>query len=149
MELNLKHVASLLVSQLLRDVQNRVKAEVVEINDDPGHPDLHKLLYSEKKELTEKGILLTKGNRDVGAIRKVAITYSNEPEEESRVSYTKGFNSSQSNKSKMHLETRTSRGNCYICGNDHFWRYCPKKRCPACGQKAHTLKDCNSKQSKL
>ena len=40
------------------------------------------------------------------------------------------------------------RRNCYICGGKHFWKFCPEKRCPSCGQKGHVLKDCSKVHKK-
>ena len=33
---------------------------------------------------------------------------------------------------------------CYICGGNHFWRYCENKCCPAWG---HSLRNCSRKKS--
>ena len=35
-------------------------------------------------------------------------------------------------------------GSCYICGGKHFWKFCPDKRCPSCGQKGHPIRDCST-----
>ena len=35
---------------------------------------------------------------------------------------------------------------CYICGEDHFWRYCTKKCCPICDGKGHSISNCQRKK---
>ena len=56
------------------------------------------------------------------------------------VSYSRGYRRGQGRPPKR-------KEGCYICGDNHFWKYCPQKRCPACGQKGHKLQDCKSSKS--
>ena len=42
------------------------------------------------------------------------------------------------------FQEQQSKRVCYICGGRHFWKYCPDKCCPGCGQKGHILKDCST-----
>ena len=56
------------------------------------------------------------------------------------VSYSRGYRRGQGRPPKR-------KEGYYICGDNHFWKYCPQKRCPACGQKGHKLQDCKSSKS--
>ena len=149
--LGLKHVASLLASELPRDIQTRIKTEVAGINDSLEHEDAHKLIRTVRNELTEKGYALDKGNRNFAAVSKVALARNDDQAEEinsietpERVAYTRGPENTYRTKPKF--KPRPVEG-CFICGGRHAWRFCPDKRCPACGQKGHFLKDCPTDRS--
>ena len=90
---------------------------------------------------------MDKGNRDFAAISKVALVHEEDPlkeahiETQERVAYSRG--SANAYKAKPRPRPRQNEG-CFICGGRHAWRFFPDKRCPACGQKGHTLKDCST-----
>ena len=80
-KLGLKHVASIMAGQLSREIQNKIKGNITEIDDDLEHADAHKLLRTIKVELVDKGYAIDKGNRSFEAVSKVATVQSKEPEE--------------------------------------------------------------------
>ena len=59
----LKFVASMVSSQLPKEVQNRVKTTVSEINDNLDHPDAFKFVTEVKFSLSEKGFAMNLGAR--------------------------------------------------------------------------------------
>ena len=36
---------------------------------------------------------------------------------------------------------------CFICGDNHQWRFCPNKCCPMCGERGHSFNNCPRKKS--
>ena len=130
------------------------KDKVRGIGDDLEGDQGRELIQVVKRELTEHGHPLNKGNRDFEGIAKVAVVSklevyaetasTNETDSEEKfapifrntVSYSRGFRRCQSKSSTKRRE------GCYICREDYFWKYCPQKRCPACGQKGHRLQEC-------
>lgn len=100
--------------------------------------------------MAEKGYALNKGNRNFEAVTKVAVIHLIDDEGDSntdtppKVAYVRGqagFRRRGQNPRSRRVE------GCYICGGRHSWRFCPEKRCPACGEKGHILKDCTVKRS--
>ena len=69
----MKFLASILAAQLPRDVQARVKDKVRDIGDELEGDQGRELIQVVKRELTEHGHLLNKGNRDFEGIAKVAV----------------------------------------------------------------------------
>ena len=143
-KLGLKHVASLLAAHVPRDVHTRVKAAVTGINDSLEHEDAYKLIRSVKTELTEKGYVLYKGNRNFESITKVAVIEHNDAgnvdslEQANQVAYLKGQPNNWRPK-RTGKSRRTSGSGCYICGDRHAWRFCPEKRCRSCGQQKPSI----------
>ena len=147
--MGLKHVSSLLAAQLPREIQTRIKAEDIDINDNLEHADDHKLIATVKSEMTEEGYALNKGNRNFEAVTKVAVIHPIDDEGDfstetpPTVAYVRG----QSSFKRRGQNPRSKRvEGCYICGGRHSWRFCPDKRSPACGEKDHILKDCSVKR---
>ena len=132
----MKFLASIVASQLPRDVQARVKDRVKAIGDDLEGDQGRELIQVVKRELTEHGHPLNRGNRDFEGIAKVAViskpeTYpesastsgtDNEekpaPNIRNTVSYSRGFRRGQSSLSRSSTKRREG---CYICGENHFW----------------------------
>ena len=139
----LKHVASLLAAQLPRDIQTRIKAEITDIDDGLEHEHAHKLIRTVKNELVEEGYGLNKGNRDFEGLAKVAVIHAGVTADEinsepsKSVAHTRGAFSNH--RARQEFKSRQSDG-CFIYGRSHPWRFCPDKRCPACGQKGHVVK---------
>ena len=69
----MKFLASIVASQLPRDVQTRVKERVRAIGDDLEGDQGRELIQVVKRELTEHGHPLNRGNRDFEGIAKVAV----------------------------------------------------------------------------
>ena len=91
---------------------------------------------------------MNKGNRDFEAIAKEAVVHTGKtadeitPESLKSVAYI-GVRSVITGRNKFKF--RQSDG-CFICGRSHPWHFCPDKRCPACSQKGHVVKDYPSKR---
>ena len=108
----MKFLASILVAQLPRDVQARVKDRVRDIGDDLEGNQGRELIQVVNCELTEHGHLPNKGNRDFERIAKVAVVSKLEayaktastseeksaPRLRNTVSHSLGFRRGQSSK---------------------------------------------------
>ena len=145
----LKFVASMVSSQLPKEVQNRVKGTVTAVNEDLDHADAFKLVAEVKEGLTDKGFALNLGNklcaRRVATIgEKDKATYESELVEPQDSNDRVAFARSNPVWRKQSKGQGQGKRACYICGGRHFWKYCPDKRCPGCGQKGHLLKDCST-----
>ena len=145
----LKFIGSLVSTQLPKEVQNRIKDTAIALNDDLEHADAFKFIAEVKQILTDKGIALNLGNRsavqgiNLATLKEKEVTNMDDSESDSqdRVAYARG---KQGWKRKPRpSEYQETRG-CFICGGKHPWRFCPEKRCPSCGQRGHTLRNCTS-----
>ena len=47
---------------------------------------------------------------------------------------------------KFRTQPTQFKAGCYICGEDHLWRYCTKKYCPLCGYRGHAINNCPRKK---
>ena len=147
----LKFVASMVSSQLPKEVQNRVKGTVTAINEDLEHADAFKLIAEIKETLTDRGFALNLGSRNGQPTNTIATVKEGSEDGDllecteiycpnNRVAFTRNR---QGGKRQTRGSEQQERRDCYICGGRHYWRFCPEKRCPSCGQKGHTLKDCS------
>ena len=66
-------------------------------------------------------------------------------DQDPEVNYVQGHyapSKSKSYKPPRNSQDSKKRGGCYICGKEHFWKFCPDKRCAICGDKGHPMRDC-------
>ena len=154
--LDFKFVAALVASQLPRDVEAKIKGTVLEVGGDLESADSRKLLADIKRQLNDRGHALDMGCRDFERIVKVAAlsdTADDDPSEadkekdeisERSIAYTQ-----QRGKRgrRYRAQAQPPKSGCYICGEDHQWRYCTKKCCPVCGNRGHSISDCHRKKS--
>ena len=151
----MKFVASILASQLPKDIQSKLRDKVRDVNDDIEGVDGRELIRLVKRELVERGYPLDLGNKDFEKIRRVAVVseavepasacQTNDstellPPGDEMVAYAKTNRTPKWNR-QPRQSMPTTRG-CYICGGSHSWKYCPEKCCPGCGEKGHVLRDC-------
>ena len=69
----MKFVASILASQLPKDIQSKLRDKVRDVNDDIEGVDGRELIRLVKRELVERGYPLDLGNKDFEKIRRVAV----------------------------------------------------------------------------
>ena len=164
----MKFVASLLASQLPKDIQSKVRDKVKGVDDNIEGADGRRLITTIKRELVERGYPLDLGNKDFEMIKKVAVlsdaaelsrsinSTSDDvelpPPSDDTVAYFKA-NPRGAKWGRQSKQTVPPARGCYICGESHMWKYCPEKRCPGCGERGHTLKEClnrgGAKRSKI
>ena len=146
----LKLVASMVSAQLTKEVQNRLKGSVTGIDEDLDHPDAFKFVV-EVKGLTDKGFALNLGNRHSAHHNRIATV-----KEKSESTLDSDQIQPQHSKDRVALarsrsgwrkqaksQDQPDKRACYICNGKYFWKYCPDKRCPACGQN-DLLNDCRT-----
>ena len=150
---DLKFVASLVASQLLRDVDSKVKCAVVGIVGDLESAESRELLVNIKRELRNGEHSLEKGYRDVERVTKVAslseqekMSFGSTPtnadlsgldgDEFAPTAETIAYTRPSDKKGrKFRTQPTQFKAGCYICGEDDLWRYCTNKYCPLCGNR--------------
>ena len=161
--MGMKFVASILASQLPKDIQSKLRDKVRDVDDDIDGVDGQELIRTVKRELTERGYLLDMGSKDFEKVKRVAVlskpivahppqspTAEDSTEPQPPMNDMVAYSRSQTRSSHWTRQPRTRQSSspvrgCYICGGSHAWKYCPEKRCPICGEKGHTLKECQRK----
>ena len=154
----MRFVASILASQLPKDIQSKLRDKVRDVDDDIEGVDGRELIKRVERELVERGYPLDLRNKDFEKIRRVAVlseaveptsacqTCQNNdstelpPPRDDMIAYAKSNRTTKWNRQPKQ-SMPPSRG-CYICGGSHSWKYCPEKCCPGCGEKGHVLRDC-------
>ena len=128
-----------------------MKGTVTAINEDLEHADAFKLIAEIKETLTDREFALNLGSRNRQPTNTIATVKEGSEDGDlpecteiycpnNRVAFTRNR---QGGKRQTRGSEQQERRDCYICGGRHYWRFCPEKRCPSCGQKGHTLKDCS------
>ena len=139
---SLKFVASLLSSQLPRDVQSRIKVTVQSIPEDLESEEANSLIQQVKLQLSERGYSMNPGSQEYVQTMKVAYALKLDESEcmdieefdlretdtcaANTIAYlSKGHvmntRKHQSGKNKAH------RLKCFICGGSHICKFCPEK----------------------
>ena len=145
----MKFAASILASQLPKDIRSKIRDKVRKVADDIQGADGKELIKTVKCEPTERGYPLDLGNKDFEKTNKVTLLSEtvesshshptiNDAEDlplpmDDFVAYSKA--NPRSKWSRQPKRSVPPTRGCYICGGSHWWKYCPEKCCPECGDR--------------